>query len=71
MIKEKISATVDPQRLARAKALLSSDNNSAVLNAALDALVERERERQWLEAHTDDGLPGEVAPDLSDLARHG
>ena len=67
MTKQKISATLDPGRLKEAKRLTGQTNVSAVLNDALDALVERERERAWLAAHPDDDLPGEVPVDLSSV----
>ncbi len=42
-----------------------------LLDDALDALVERELERRWLEGHDraagDTGLPGEVPADLTDV----
>ena len=67
MTKQKISATVDRERLATAVELAGEASVSAVLDAALEALIERERERRWLAAHPPTDLPGEVAPDLSDL----
>ena len=65
--KQKISGTLDPGRLKEAKRLTGQTNVSAVLNDALDALVERERERAWLAAHPDDDLPGEVPVELSSV----
>lgn len=68
MPKQKISATVDPERLAVALALTGDSTVSAVLDAALLALIDRERERAWLAAHDGDApsdLPGEVEPDLT------
>lgn len=67
MTKRKISATVDPDRLAEAVELTGSANVSLVLDQALTALIDRERERQWLSALAPADLPGEVIPDLSDL----
>lgn len=67
MLKEKISATVDPGRLANAKELLDSDNTSAVLDEALRVLIEREKERRWLNARPAEDLPGQVPPNLSGL----
>lgn len=67
MAKRKISATIDPDRLAEAVELSGTDNVSSVLDRALKALIDLERERQWLEARRDTDLPGEVPPDLSDL----
>jgi post-segregation antitoxin (ccd killing protein) len=66
MTKKKISATVDPDRLAEAVELTGSVNVSSIIDRALDALIDQERERQWLAAHPAADLPGEVAPDLSD-----
>lgn len=71
MTKEKISATVDPVRLAAARSVSSADSVSGVLDEALSALIEREHERRWLEAHphgsTTDDLPSPISPDLNDL----
>lgn len=67
MARKKISATVDPDRLAEAVTLSGIENVSAVLDRALRALIEQEHERRWLAAHPVDDLPGEVPPDLSDL----
>lgn len=71
MTKRKVSATVDRERLAEATELTGVDSVSGVLDRALEALIERELERRWLDAHhgpvPDDDLPGEVAPDLTDV----
>jgi post-segregation antitoxin (ccd killing protein) len=70
MVKQKISATVDPQRLATAQALSGAASVSAVIDAALRALIDRELEERWLTAHRDqpeDDLPSEVTPDLADV----
>ena len=67
MTKRKISATVDPERLAEATRLTGSDNVSAVIDQALAALIEQQLEQRWLEAQPASDLPGEVVPDLSDL----
>jgi len=67
MTKKKISATVDPDRLAEAVELTGSVNVSSIIDRALDALIDQERERQWLAAHPATDLPGEVVPDLSDV----
>jgi hypothetical protein len=67
MAKEKISATIDPERLAAAKRLTGKSNVSEVLDDALAVLIERELEREWLDAHPDDDLPGEVPVDLTDV----
>ncbi len=64
MPKEKVSATLHPERLAEAQRLTGKSNVSEVLDDALAALIERELERRWLEAQPDDDLPGEVVPDL-------
>lgn len=68
MTKKKLSATVDPERLAEALELTGSTNVSSVIDRTLNALVDRERERRWLAAHPATDLPGEVAPDLSPVA---
>lgn len=71
MAKQKVSATVSPERLARAREVAGTSNVSEVLDLALDALIERELERQWIAGHRrigpEDDLPVEVAPDLGDL----
>jgi post-segregation antitoxin (ccd killing protein) len=67
MTKTKVSATVDPDRLAEARELLGTDNVSEVLDTALAALVERELERRWLSAHPDEDLPVDVPVDLAAL----
>ena len=67
MTKTKVSATIDPEHLAEARALLGTDNVSVVLGTALVALIERELERRWLVAHPDGDLPIDVPVDLSDL----
>ncbi len=51
MGKVKVSATVDPDRLARAKQLTGSENVSEVLDRALAALVDRELERVHAEGY--------------------
>ncbi len=65
MPKTKVSATVSPERLARAREVTGTDSVSDLLEEALGALIERELEQQWLQAHPDEELPGEVVPDLS------
>lgn len=65
MPKTKVSATISPERLARAKEVTGTENVSELLDEALAALVERELEQQWLTAHPDQELPGEVVPDLT------
>lgn len=67
MTKRKISVTVEDDRLAAAVELIGESNVSAVVDAALALLVEREQERRWLEAHPPADLPGAVTPDLSDV----
>ena len=71
MTKEKISATIDPDRLAAARALSPAGSVSGVLNEALLALIEREQERRWLDAHdaadSVDDLPQDPRPDLTNL----
>ena len=65
MPKTKVSATLTPERLARAREITGTDSVSDLLEEALGALIERELERRWLDAHPDDDLAGEVVPDLS------
>ena len=67
MTKVKISATVQPERLAEARAVTGTTNLSQLLDDALAALITRELERRWLDAHPDDELPGEVPVDLSSV----
>ncbi|HYZ97954.1 MAG TPA: type II toxin-antitoxin system CcdA family antitoxin [Acidimicrobiales bacterium] len=67
MTKTKVSATLSPERLAQARKVTGTSNLSMLLDEALAALIERELERQWLEAHPDDELPGEVEVDLSSV----
>ncbi len=71
MTKRKISVTVDEGRLDAAVDLIGDSNVSAVIDAALALLVEREQERRWLAAHPPSDLPGEVTPDLSDVPWDG
>lgn len=77
MPKLKVSATIDPDRLAQARDLAGRDRTvSDVLDLALGAFVERELEARWLAAHPADrltdfrdvDLPGDIPVDLSDLA---
>jgi post-segregation antitoxin (ccd killing protein) len=68
--KQKVSATVSPDRLRQALELTDNENVSEVIDQALEALVERELERRWLEGHADgpgDDLPGQVAVNLAHL----
>lgn len=65
MTRTKVSATLSPDRIAQARAVTGTTNLSQLLDEALAALIARELERQWLEAHPDDELPGEVEVDLS------
>lgn len=71
MPKTKVSATVSPERLARAREVTGTNSVSDLLEAALGALIERELEQRWLHAHPDEGLPGEVVPDLSAVPWEG
>jgi post-segregation antitoxin (ccd killing protein) len=61
----KISATLTPERLRRAQEVTGTSNVSQLLDDALAALIERELEKRWLEAHPDEELPGEVEVDLT------
>lgn len=68
MPKRKVSVTVSPSRLQRARDLSPGLNLSEVVDRALEALVERELERRWLEAHGRAGpadLPEDVPVDLT------
>lgn len=65
MPKIKVSATIDPERLERARRVTATRGISELLDLALAALVERELEERWLRAHPDESLPGQVVPDLS------
>lgn len=67
MPKAKVSATLSPERLARARDVTGTSSISELLDEALVALIERQLERRWLEAHPDQELPDEVVPDLSGL----
>lgn len=67
MTRTKISATVDPERLAEARAATGTTNLSQLLDQALSALINRELEQRWLAAHPDRELPGEVPVDLSSV----
>lgn len=67
MAKVKVSATIDPERLASAQRIVGSTNVSEVLELALAALLERELERRWLAAHPVAGRAIEANYDLSDL----
>jgi hypothetical protein len=51
MNKVKVSATVSPERLARAKQLTGSDNVSEVLDVALAALIEKRLEQVHAEGY--------------------
>lgn len=71
MAKRKVSVTLSPGRVDRARVVTGKSNLSDLLEDALDALVERELERQWLTAHEtaagQEDLPGEVPVDLADV----
>jgi hypothetical protein len=65
--KVKVSATVSPERLERAKQLTRSDNVSEILDQGLEALIARELERIHSDGYA--GVPqgGEVV-DIVDPA---
>ena len=69
--KVKVSATVSPERLREAREVTGTESLSTLLDEALAALIERELERRWLDAHPEAGprgdadLPGAVPVDLS------
>lgn len=69
MPRVKISATLAPERIAEARAVVATASLSELLDRALEALVERELERRWLEAHDEDtgDLPGAVPVDLAHI----
>lgn len=75
MPKQKISVTVSPERLRRARAVTGDTNLSELLDNALDALIDRELERRWLEGHEnevlDRDLPDEVPVDLGEVPWDG
>jgi hypothetical protein len=48
-------------------AAAGTTNLSQLLDDALAALISRELEHRWLEAHPDDELPAEVPVDLSSV----
>jgi hypothetical protein len=64
-VRTKISATLTPERLREAQEVTGTSNVSQLLDDALAALIERELEKRWLNAHPDDELPGEVEVDLT------
>lgn len=63
----KVSATLTPERLKEAQEVTGTRNVSQLLDEALAALIERELEKRWIDAHPDDELPGEVQIDLSSV----
>lgn len=74
MPKRKVSATLSPDRVQRAIEVTGRTNLSELLDDALDALVERELEQQWLAGHRAEpsgasgaDLPQDVAVDLSSI----
>lgn len=68
MTKKKLSVTVSPERLQRARELSPGLNVSEVVDNALDALVQRELENRWLRAREQAAdVHNEVPVDLSDL----
>lgn len=60
MGKVKVSATVSPDRLERAKQLTGCQNVSEVLDRALEALIDDELERIHAEGYTDTPQGGET-----------
>lgn len=57
MPKAKVSATVSPDRLARAREVTGTNSVSDLIEEALGALIERELERRWLDAHPTRNFP--------------
>jgi post-segregation antitoxin (ccd killing protein) len=66
-MKQKVSATLSPDRLERARRITGTTNISALLDEALSALIERESEQQWLDAHAAAPEFGEFELDLSSI----
>jgi hypothetical protein len=69
MNRVKVSATLSPENIAAARGVVATATLSELLDRALEALVERELERRWLDAHDDDtsDLPQAVPVDLSHI----
>lgn len=67
MTKTKVSATISPERLDKARELTGTNSVSQLLDQALAALIDLHLERQWLAAHSADDLPGAVPPDLTSI----
>ncbi len=72
MPKKKLSVSVSPERLQKAREISPGLNVSEVVDEALDALVERELEKRWLKVHerrspADADLPQDIPVDLSGL----
>ena len=69
MNRVKVSATLSPENIAAAREVVATATLSELLDRALEALVERELERRWLDAHDDDtsDLPQAVPVDLSHI----
>jgi post-segregation antitoxin (ccd killing protein) len=74
MAKRKISATVSAESIEQAQAVAGNGNLSDLIERGLDALVERERERRWLDGYrrhpAADDLPGDVEIDLTAAPWH-
>ena len=68
MAKIKISATLDPDRVAQARSVVASKSLSDLLDIALAALIERELEHKWIRGQAGaSDLPGFVPVDLSHI----
>lgn len=70
MAKRKVSVTLTPERIVRAREVTGQVNLSELLDEALLALVDRELEMQWIsstDSSADTDLPGAVPVDLSDV----
>lgn len=74
MPKQKVSVTLTPELLQRAQRITDSGNLSELLDQALEALIDRELERQWLAgqsaAHIADSS-GLVVVDVNGLPWEG
>ncbi len=67
MPKTKISATLTPEGLQRAREVTGASSLSELLDMALVALIEQRLEQRWLEANPAVDLPGEVEVDLGSI----
>lgn len=66
MAKRKVSATLSEDSIARARAVMGTDNLSRLLEEGLEALIERELENRWLRGYADQ--PPDLSPPPPDLS---